>query len=190
KTVRRPCGSRLVVTTPAGLWKRKSRVRSIAGIGVPSSSILSRGPTLKAGEASTVPLTRTRPAAISASASRREDMPARASRLAMRSPSSLWGGSASPGPDFGRPEDRLRAGAEVENFFLLPPAPSPRPPHPERAEEGDVGRRPNFFSLSSMWRSPFRSSSYQVDKTLARRIRGRLQRTGHMEIALEEAHAA
>ena len=38
-TVRRPSGSRLVVTTPAGLWNRNSRVRSIGGISTPSSSM-------------------------------------------------------------------------------------------------------------------------------------------------------
>ena len=53
--------------------------------------------TLKAGEVSTLPLTLTRPAAISSSASRREAMPARASRLAMRSP-----GSSAASPVRGR----------------------------------------------------------------------------------------
>ncbi len=86
-TVLRPSGSRLVVTTPAGLWNRNSRVRSTGGSGLPSSSITSSAVTLKAGLSSTLPLTRTRPAAISSSASRREAMPTRASRLAMRSPS-------------------------------------------------------------------------------------------------------
>jgi len=43
------------------------------------------GVTLTAGEESTLPLTATRPAAISPSASRREATPARASRLAIRS---------------------------------------------------------------------------------------------------------
>ena len=86
KTVLRPSGSRLVVTTPAGLWNRNSRVRSIGGISMPSRWMLSPGITLKAGEDSARPLTLTRPAAISSSASRREAMPARASRLAIRSP--------------------------------------------------------------------------------------------------------
>ena len=95
-TVRRPSGSRLVVTTPAGLWNRKSLVRSIGGISTPSSSIVSEGLTLKAGEVSLTPLTLILPSAISASASRRDAIPARASRLAMRSfepaPSSSEGG--------------------------------------------------------------------------------------------------
>ena len=43
-------------------------------------------PTLKAALVRTVPLTATRPAAIQASASRREQRPARAMTLAMRSP--------------------------------------------------------------------------------------------------------
>ena len=42
--------------------------------------------TLSAGEAMTLPLTATRPAAIQASASRRDASPARAITLAMRSP--------------------------------------------------------------------------------------------------------
>ena len=42
--------------------------------------------TLSAGEEITLPLTATRPAAIQASASRREARPARAITLAMRSP--------------------------------------------------------------------------------------------------------
>ena len=47
----------------------------------------SRRVTLSAGEAMTAPLTETRPAAIQASAWRREASPARAITLAMRSPS-------------------------------------------------------------------------------------------------------
>jgi len=46
----------------------------------------SSGVTLRAGEAMTSPLTATRPAAIHASACRREHSPARAIALAMRSP--------------------------------------------------------------------------------------------------------
>src|SRR5580704_4645755 len=46
----------------------------------------SRSVTLRAGEAIGAPLTATRPAAIQASASRREARPARAITLAMRSP--------------------------------------------------------------------------------------------------------
>ena len=98
KTVRRPSGSRLVVTTPPGLWNRNSRVRSIGGISTPSSSILSDVLTLKAGEVSLTPLTFTLPSAISASASRREAMPARASRLAMRSLSAAPSSSERRGP--------------------------------------------------------------------------------------------
>ncbi len=60
-------------------------MRSGGAISAPSTAILSPGPTLKAGLSSTRPLTLTRPAATIASASRREAMPARASRLAMRS---------------------------------------------------------------------------------------------------------
>ena len=66
KTVGRPSGSRLVVTRPAGLWKSKSRVRSMAGSACRRPRCMSAGVTLKAGEASTRPLTLTRPAVISA----------------------------------------------------------------------------------------------------------------------------
>src|SRR4249920_3010944 len=48
--------------------------------------MLSDGVTFSAGEEITAPLTETRPAAIQASASRREASPARAITLAMRSP--------------------------------------------------------------------------------------------------------
>ena len=65
---------------------------------MPSSSIVSSGMTLKAGEHSFTPLTLTRPAAISSSASRREAMPARASRLAMRSLSAAPSSSDRRGP--------------------------------------------------------------------------------------------
>src|SRR5581483_10991803 len=46
----------------------------------------SAGPTLSAGEAMVLPFTATRPPAIQASASRREQSPARAITLAIRSP--------------------------------------------------------------------------------------------------------
>jgi hypothetical protein len=48
--------------------------------------------TLKAGLSSTLPLTLTRPSAIQRSASRREQRPARAITLAMRSPSGVSAG--------------------------------------------------------------------------------------------------
>jgi len=66
-------------------------VRSRRGIGVPSITMRSEAVTLSAGEAIVAPLTDTRPAAIQASASRREASPARAMTLAMRSPDlSFW----------------------------------------------------------------------------------------------------
>jgi hypothetical protein len=55
----------------------------------------SRAVTLRAGLASTLPLTVTFPSSISLSASRREQMPARAITLAMRSPSGA-GAAAFP----------------------------------------------------------------------------------------------
>ena len=58
-----------------------------AGNGLPSTTILSSGPTVKAGESSIFPLTLTRPSRIHRSASRREHSPARAMTLAMRSSS-------------------------------------------------------------------------------------------------------
>ena len=106
KTVLRPSGSRLVVTTPAGLWNRNSRVRSIGGISMPSRWMISPGITLKAGEARARPLTLTRPAAINSSASRREARPARASRLAMRSPASSVT-SAGRGRDLQPPPEAM-----------------------------------------------------------------------------------
>src|SRR5262245_50920133 len=86
KIVSRPCGSEWVVTRPRGLWYRKSRVRSCARKGVPSTERRSAELTFSAGEVITAPLTDTRPAAIQASASRREARPARAITLAIRSP--------------------------------------------------------------------------------------------------------
>src|ERR1700741_4835516 len=53
--------------------------------------ILSSAVTLSAGEGIFLPLTTTRPASISRSASRREHTPARAKRLAIRSPSMAGG---------------------------------------------------------------------------------------------------
>ncbi len=58
-----------------------------AGNGLPSTMILSFGPTVNAGVSSIFPLTLTRPSAIHRSASRREQSPARAMTLAMRSDS-------------------------------------------------------------------------------------------------------
>ncbi len=65
-------------------------MRSRAGSAWPSTVTRSPAATLSAGEAITAPLTATRPAAIQASASRREASPARAITLAMRSPRSDW----------------------------------------------------------------------------------------------------
>ena len=95
KIVSRPSGSEWVVTSPRGLWYRNSRVRSRARSGAPSTTIRSAAVTLSAGEEITAPLTATRPAAIQASASRREARPTRAITLAMRSPGyvSLFGHS-------------------------------------------------------------------------------------------------
>jgi hypothetical protein len=56
-------------------------------MGSPSMVILSASVTLTAGLVSTLPLTATRPCAIQSSASRREQTPARAIALEMRSPS-------------------------------------------------------------------------------------------------------
>jgi hypothetical protein len=61
-------------------------VRSGAASGSPSTRTSSSSVTLKAGLESALPLTVTRPAAIQASASRREQTPARAMTLAMRWP--------------------------------------------------------------------------------------------------------
>src|SRR5690554_2866864 len=96
KIVGRPSGSRVVVTTPAGLWKRNSRVRSTSGSGALSTSTRSVAETLNAGELSTLPFTFTRPSAIIASASRREATPARARRLAIRSPATAPASGAAP----------------------------------------------------------------------------------------------
>src|SRR5579871_1695744 len=82
----RPWGSLAEVTSPRGLCNRKSRAGSAAGKGLPSTRMRAAGPTTRAGLLSFLPSTMTRPAAIHASASRREQRPARAIRLAMRSP--------------------------------------------------------------------------------------------------------
>ena len=68
-------------------------MRSRCGSGLPSTLMRSDGFTLSAGELMVAPLTETRPAAIHASASRREASPARAITLAMRS--APLGGGAS-----------------------------------------------------------------------------------------------
>ncbi|GJD69153.1 hypothetical protein MMMDOFMJ_2079 [Methylobacterium gnaphalii] len=96
KTVCRPSGSRAVVTTPRGLCRIQSRVRSRAGSGSPSTVMRSSSVTLIAGEVRAFPFRLTRPASIIASASRREAMPARAMALAMRSPSGVAGIASSP----------------------------------------------------------------------------------------------
>src|SRR5690606_27733352 len=75
--------------------------------------MVSRPVTLKAGLFSTLPSTVTRPSAISFSASRREQMPARAITFAMRSPSGveegLWGAEVM-GPSLaGAPPNRKLA---------------------------------------------------------------------------------
>ncbi len=93
-TVRRPSGSRFVVTSPRGLWNSHARVRSRCGIGTPSTRTSSPGPTITAGVSNWTPLTATRPAAIRASASRREATPARAMTLATRSP--VFAASGAP----------------------------------------------------------------------------------------------
>src|SRR5215467_11962511 len=79
----------------------------------------SPGVTLRAGEAMTWPLTLTRPAAIHASASRREQSPARAITLAMRSePLGDGGGDANSG-----------RGSEVLSFFPRSHGRGLRPPY-------------------------------------------------------------
>src|SRR5271167_1798138 len=82
----RLCGSLAEVTSPRGLCNRKSRAGSAAGKGLPSTRMRAARPTTRAGLVSFLPSTMTRPAAIHASASRLEQRPARAIRLAMRSP--------------------------------------------------------------------------------------------------------
>ena len=112
KTVGRPSGSRLVVTRPFGLWKSQRRVRSRAASGLPSTSIRSSAVTIVAGVSRTRPFSLTRPSAIIRSASRREQMPARAITLAMRSPLSE-AGSATGGlaTRFGFAREAPEAGA-------------------------------------------------------------------------------
>ena len=83
------------MTSPRGLWKIHRRVRSRGGSGSPSTVMRSSAVTLTAGEASTSPLSVTRPSAIIASASRREAMPARAMTLAMRSSVGSGGGAGT-----------------------------------------------------------------------------------------------
>src|SRR5690242_951563 len=79
------------------------------------------GPTITAGLVSFLPSTLTRPATIQASASRREQRPARAMRLAIRSPfGSTPSGLAAPsarGVDEGI-ENFLVAGAD--GIFRMP----------------------------------------------------------------------
>src|SRR5690349_17868470 len=82
----------------------------------------SPSPTLQAGLLSFLPLTTTRPSAIQRSASRREQRPARASRLAIRSPPDsritglLMAGSAAGGNE--GVEDAVVAGAD--RIFGMP----------------------------------------------------------------------
>ena len=86
--VGRPCGSECVVTSPRGLLiEEQPRALARRAAAGRRRRYGRRRVTLSAGEAITAPLTATRPAAIQASASRREASPARAITLAMRSPS-------------------------------------------------------------------------------------------------------
>src|SRR6266403_257302 len=66
------------------------------GRGLPSTRIFADGPTTSAGLVSVLPSTTTRPSAIQASASRREQSPARAILFAMRSPSGLAPSGLAP----------------------------------------------------------------------------------------------
>ena len=75
-TVRRPCGSFAVETTPTGLCKAKLTRGSGPSTRRPSTATRSSGPTARAGSRTTDPATLTRPAKISSSAPRREDTPA------------------------------------------------------------------------------------------------------------------
>src|SRR5438477_5826437 len=91
--------------------------------------MLLSGVTVTAGVVSTVPSTTTRPSAIQRSASRREHRPARASRLAIRSPrdspaSSLMAGSAAGGDE--GVEDAVVAGAD--GIFGMPLHPEAEAP--------------------------------------------------------------
>src|SRR5580704_15063850 len=85
KTVGRPCGSCAVVMVPAGLWKRHKRVSSAWEMVLPSTVMRFADVTLSAGDVIFLPSTVTRPASIILSASRRDAIPARARRLAIRS---------------------------------------------------------------------------------------------------------
>src|SRR5437016_4948157 len=85
-TVVRPCGSRAVETTPAGLLTAYTRRSGIAPTGRPPTAMASCGPTSSAGSKTGDPFTVTRPSPISASAARREATPADARYLASRIP--------------------------------------------------------------------------------------------------------
>src|SRR4051812_15161453 len=85
--VGRPFGSRSVVSSPEGLWYRKSRAGAGALTGTPSTVTPWSEASKVAGVSTGLPPIATRPSAIIRSISRREAMPARASNLAMRWPS-------------------------------------------------------------------------------------------------------
>src|SRR3954451_2116007 len=94
-TVRRPCGSFAVVTTPAGLFSSTHACRS-ALTARPSTHTWSPSPTLVPSSA-TVPLTVTRASRISSSTARRDPTPAEA-RYRLSLTGTLVGDQVQTGP--------------------------------------------------------------------------------------------
>src|SRR5918992_1694793 len=99
-TVGRPCVSRAVETTPAGLLSAWTS-RGSGSTPRPSTATVLRSSTSRAGSVTVSPPTVTRPSAIRPSAARREATPAWARYLTRRTPgrvavSALWPGAAEP----------------------------------------------------------------------------------------------
>src|SRR5262245_21705664 len=83
-TVRRPCGSFAVETTPDGLLTRETTCRDAVRTRLPSTLTAWESSTSRAGSVITLPSTVTRPSAMIASEARREATPEWARYLASR----------------------------------------------------------------------------------------------------------
>mmetsp|Transcript_24642 Transcript_24642/g.77258 ORF Transcript_24642/g.77258 Transcript_24642/m.77258 type:complete len:217 (+) Transcript_24642:473-1123(+) len=98
--VLRPRSSSMVTSTPLGLCTthQKMLLSSRCTTGMPSTVIFARGDAFEPGAVTTLPSTRTRPSAMSFSASRREQTPAAESSFCKRTPPSLFAPlGAAPG---------------------------------------------------------------------------------------------
>src|SRR5712671_763668 len=134
--------------------------------------------TFSAGDAITRSLTATRPAAIQASASRRDVRPARAITFAMRSASFGAGGAAGP------PGGRGRNGLPLGPFGLGLGRPSAKPARARRGSRGPRGLNPSLPSLLLRVMARFTDKSGLIAEFAP------LPQPSFMDLALAEARAA